>query len=346
MNMYLNTIFRIYPTKKEETILKQLIVNFENQVNKVIKLFQENGSIKNIPFKEIDNDIPWDSKIEVIKQARIDYAKLEKKISHRNHFEYNYCKWTNLNFTYFNDQKLLIETFRKEVMILNVFCNDFVRDKLNNNKLVSLKIFKRKNKWIGSITYYHKEKINYKAGIMGIDLGILVPAVAVTSNDKIRFFGNGREKRFIQIKQKSIHSKIVIKNKEDNVHCYNSWSNRLKYIDHKISKDIISFALNNDIGLIKMESLGRIQKRNSHSQKVSTWSYHRLMHYIIYKAKQHGIIVVLVDPFNTSRKCPQCAKINVSIKRQYQCDCGYKAHRDIVGALNILNSPYSQKTSL
>lgn len=67
--MYLNTIFRIYPTKKEETILKQLIVNFENQVNKVIKLFQENGSIKNIPFKEIDNDIPWDSKIEVIKQA-------------------------------------------------------------------------------------------------------------------------------------------------------------------------------------------------------------------------------------------------------------------------------------
>lgn len=336
--MYLNTTFRIYPKKNEEIILQRLICNFEDQVNKIVKLFIEHRAITSVPFKEIDNTVPWNSKIEIIKQAKINYLGLKQKKSGMK-FKYNYCKWTNINFKYLDDQRIIIETFRKEVMLLNVYCNDFVVDIIKNNRLISLRIFKRKNKWIGTITYYVQEKTNQNNEMMGIDLGILIPAVIATSNGKIRFFGNGREKRFIHTKQKAIYDKI---SKQNDCRYYNSWRNRLKDIDHKISRNIVDFAIENNIGIIKMERLGRIQKKNPQSTKVSTWSYHRLMHYVIYKAKREGIEVVLVNPYNTSRKCPTCSTLNIANNRLYQCSCGYKSHRDIVGALNILNSPYSR----
>lgn len=337
-NMYLNTTFRIYPTKHEEEILCRLICNFEYEVNKVLRLFIERGVTTSVLFREIENTVPWNSKIEIIKQAKINYLGLKNKRTEKE-FEYKYCKWTNMNFQYLDDQRIVIETFRKQIMILKVYCNDFVIDKMRNNRLISLRIFKRKNKWLGTITYYVQEKSNQNTETMGIDLGILIPAVIATSNNKIRFYGNGREKRFIHTKQKAIYDKV---SKHGSHRCYNSWRDKLKDIDHKISRNIVDFAIENNVGIIKMEKLGRIQKRNPMSPKVATWSYHRLMHYIIYKAKKEGIKVVLVNPYNTSRKCPSCSKLNIANNRKYQCTCGYKSHRDIVGALNILNSPYSR----
>ena len=77
--MYLNTTFRIYPKKNEEIILQRLICNFEFQINKVVKLFVERAAITKIRYKEIDNTVPWNSKIEIIKQARKDYLGLIKQ---------------------------------------------------------------------------------------------------------------------------------------------------------------------------------------------------------------------------------------------------------------------------
>jgi putative transposase len=339
--MYLNTTFRVYLTKNQEMILERLISNYEIEINKIVKLFLDKGTITAVPFKEIANTIPWNSKIEIIKQAKADYAKIVKSGNLEKLFEYHYCKWTDINFKYLDDQRLIIETFRKDIMLVKVFCNEFAIDKIKNNKLISLKIYKRKNKWLGCISYYIQEKSIDNNEVMGIDLGILVPAVIATSNNKIRFFGNGREKRFVHTKQKAVYDKISKDKSNIKIRYYNSWSNRLKDVDHKISKNIVNFAVENNVGTIKMERLGQIQKRNPESRKVSTWSYHRLMHYIIYKAKKEGIKVILVNPYNTSRKCPSCSQLNIANNREYKCSCGYKNHRDIVGAVNILNSPYS-----
>ncbi|RKU34058.1 transposase, partial [Candidatus Poribacteria bacterium] len=37
----------------------------------------------------------------------------------------------------------------------------------------------------------------------------------------------------------------------------------------------------------------------------------------------------------TSQTCPSCCKRNKPQKRAYKCKCGYKYHRDGVGAMNI-----------
>ena len=77
-----------------------------------------------------------------------------------------------------------------------------------------------------------------------------------------------------------------------------------------------------------------------------TWSFYRLAQFIEYKAGVEGIMVEYVDPKYTSQKCPNCDTLNKAKDRKYQCSCGFKAHRDRVGAINIVNAPVVDRKSL
>ncbi|MFD9215524.1 RNA-guided endonuclease InsQ/TnpB family protein [Streptomyces sp. NPDC059544] len=60
------------------------------------------------------------------------------------------------------------------------------------------------------------------------------------------------------------------------------------------------------------------------------------------KAESAGREVIAVDPRNTSRTCPECghvAKENRPTQEKFHCaSCGYQAHADTVGALNVLRA--------
>ncbi|GAA9081232.1 hypothetical protein BTM318_13890 [Helicobacter pylori] len=64
-----------------------------------------------------------------------------------------------------------------------------------------------------------------------------------------------------------------------------------------------------------------------------------------YKQQHNGKLLVKVPPQYTSKTCSHCGSINHKLKlnhRQYLCpDCGYKEHRDINAANNILNKGLS-----
>ena len=44
-----------------------------------------------------------------------------------------------------------------------------------------------------------------------------------------------------------------------------------------------------------------------------------------------------IDESYTSQTCPVCSRRKKVSTRNYKCSCGYKAHRDIHGARNILS---------
>ena len=89
----------------------------------------------------------------------------------------------------------------------------------------------------------------------------------------------------------------------------------------------------------------QIVARRKNNRSLNTWSFYRLTKYIVYKAAMAGIHLVYVDPYKTSQRCPICGEAHKSKDRKYVCECGFHAHRDVVGAINIArNALHSNKT--
>ena len=79
----------------------------------------------------------------------------------------------------------------------------------------------------------------------------------------------------------------------------------------------------------------QIAARKKNNRSLNSWSFYRLTKFIKYKASLAGIRLVHVDPYKTSQRCPTCGREHKAKDRKYVCECGFHAHRDVVGAINI-----------
>jgi len=211
-----------------------------------------------------------------------------------------------------------------------------------------LRIKKKRGKWIAdiSLTVADAHSSDGQA-VMGIDLGIKVPAVAHIRGQGTRFFGNGRYQRHMRRRfysrrkklQKAKKTRAVKKGKGKEAR----W---MKDINHQLSRQIVNHAQEQGVGTIKVESLAGIRKsttRTSRGAKArknnrmkNSWSFSQLRLFISYKAAHLGIKVEQVDPAYTSQQCPGCSARNKAQDRSYVCAaCGWRGHRDGVGAINI-----------
>jgi IS605 OrfB family transposase len=208
----------------------------------------------------------------------------------------------------------------------------------------SLRITEKSGKWMAQIAVDVPEEANDFYNTMGIDLGLKVPAVAVTNDEKVKFFGNGRKNKYMKRRYRTLRKKLGQSKKLKAIKKLNNKEQRwMKNEDHRVSRQIIDFAIQNKVSEIKVEQLANIRNTARTSRKnaknLHSWSFHRLMSMISYKAKLVGIRVSFVDPRYTSQICPKCGFKNKAKDRNYGCGCGYRKHRDIVGALNIRNAP-------
>ena len=74
--------------------------------------------------------------------------------------------------------------------------------------------------------------------------------------------------------------------------------------------------------------------------RMSRWNHGKIRQHVTYKAEAEGMAVVLVDEHDTSKTCPNpnCTQRHKPAGRIYRCPvCGFQAHRDVVGAVNILS---------
>jgi putative transposase len=115
-----------------------------------------------------------------------------------------------------------------------------------------------------------------------------------------------------------------------------------KDVNHQISKAIVLRAKDTNRG-IALEELGGIRERvtvkKAQRRQHNAWAFSDLRLKIEYKAKLHGIPVILVDPRNTSRTCTACGcidKANRKSQSVFLCvSCGYFANADTNAAVNI-----------
>jgi putative transposase len=102
-------------------------------------------------------------------------------------------------------------------------------------------------------------------------------------------------------------------------------------IEHNISKVYYG-----DVDSTTRNSKGKLSQHTNH--KLNMWQFGLLIIQLENKLSRHGIKLEKVDEAYTSQTCPNCGKRNKPTDRNYHCKkCNYEQHRDIVGAINILN---------
>ena len=115
---------------------------------------------------------------------------------------------------------------------------------------------------------------------------------------------------------------------------------QIKDAEHKITSRFISDCQRVKADTIVIGDLRGIRERAKFSkksnQKIHQWAFSRITQKICYKAALAGIRVIFQSEAYTSQTCPRCARRKKPSNRAYHCHaCGFKYHRDGVGAINL-----------
>lgn len=196
--------------------------------------------------------------------------------------------------------------------------------------------------------------------IVGVDIGIAIPAVCgLNTNDYSRKY-IGSVNDFMRIKTKIQHQKNRLQTNLKMAKGGHGRKRKLKAMDkftdyernwvqsynHYVSKQIINFALKNKAKYINIEDLSGITKGKNVNKFLKGWSYYQLQSFIIYKANKYGIEVRKIDPHYTSQTCSCCGYVdeknrpkNEKGQSYFKClKCGHEENADFNAAKNIAKS--------
>ena len=342
---------KLIPTSEQREHLKATTVEYIRLINTIVsECIGANKSI-NHTSGTVSATLPSALKNQAIQDAKSVYAKY-RKTKTKSILKKPVCVWNNQNWTLKDGiLRFPVHINGKSTRInVSVLLSTYQLEKLNGT-LGTLRITEKSGKWTAQIAVTLKDKESTDAGVLGVDLGLKCPAVAVTETGKTKFFGNGRENKYMKRKFRSKRKNLGKAKKPQAIKKLNNKEQRwMKDKDHKISRQIIDFAIQEGVGTIHLEQLSGIRQTARTSRKneknLHAWSFYRLAQYIEYKAGLSGIKVAYVDPKYTSQTCPECAERNKARDRKYKCSCGFETHRDRVGAMNIIKAPVVDGNSL
>jgi IS605 OrfB family transposase len=117
-----------------------------------------------------------------------------------------------------------------------------------------------------------------------------------------------------------------------------------RQVNHEISKQLVAKAKALHCA-IAMEDLSGIRSRveptvgKRFRRQFGNWGFSQLALFVEYKATLAGVLVIKVDPRDSSRTCSQCGhcdKGNRPDQATFRCKhCGYSAHADLNAAENL-----------
>lgn len=119
---------------------------------------------------------------------------------------------------------------------------------------------------------------------------------------------------------------------------------------HKTTREFVKWCLENKVKEVVVGNVEGVERHSSpkkkankhkrsrkHNQKISQWQFGLTTTYLQYKLAAEGISLQKVDESYTTQTCPVCGRRKKTSSRNYSCACGYREHRDIHGAKNILS---------
>ncbi|MFP3356292.1 RNA-guided endonuclease TnpB family protein [Planococcus maitriensis] len=350
MSQTITVKVKLLPTKEQKRVLGQMSRDYISLINQLVEEMVLEKKKTRKTSKHVISNLPSAVKCQAIQDAKSIFGMKVVKSNYSiiPFLKKPLCVWNNQNYSFDFSHiylPLMIDGKAKKVPVRALLTDKNNRNyDLLNHKLGTLRINQKSGKWIAQIavTIQTMEKTGKK--IMGVDLGLKIPAVAITDNDKSRFFGNGRQNKFVKRRFRAKRKRLGHKKKLNAIRNLDDKEQRwMKDQDHKVSRAIINFAKQENVSVIRLEKLANIRQTARTSRKneknLHTWSFYRLSQFIEYKANLEGIKVEYVNPAYTSQTCPTCSEKNKANDRRYKCKCGFEKHRDIVGAMNIRYAP-------
>lgn len=218
----------------------------------------------------------------------------------------------------------------------------------------------RKKKWFLLLAYSfepQKKELD-DSKIMGIDIGVAVPAMlAINSDNRFRrSVGDAKEisdfTTQMKERRRRLQKKLADSGTGRRGHGRKTFLKPLDKLGHKIanfketknhqwSRIIVDQAIKNDCGVIQMEDLTGISENNTF---LKNWTFFSLQQKIKYKAEEVGIKVNFIKPRYTSSRCSKCGHIHRSVDKekwrptqaQFFCQsCGFQTNADYNAAKNI-----------
>lgn len=175
-------------------------------------------------------------------------------------------------------------------------------------------------------------------------------AVIITGR-KLRSIHQFRNKKLKEISKKQSrcikYSRKWKKLQNAKRYILNKCDAQARDLTHKITKNFVGWASEHNVKYVYIGDIEGIQrntrknkkKRKSRNvnQKLSNWNFGLLVRYLEYKLKLKGIEVEKISEAYSTQTCPVCGQRHKPTGRNYICKCGYTAHRDVHGAMNILS---------
>ena len=176
---------------------------------------------------------------------------------------------------------------------------------------------------------------------LGVDLGIVNIA---TDSDGTTY--SGAEVNGLRHRHRRLRQKLQAKGTKSATRLLKKRSTKESRfaadVNHQISKSLIATAQGTGRGIALEDLKGiseRVSVRKSQRATLHSWSFFQLRSFVTYKSALAGVLLVTVDPRNTSRTCPECGcidKRNRPTQAKFLCvSCGFSGPADHIAACNI-----------
>ncbi|PFL22108.1 transposase, partial [Bacillus cereus] len=188
MSQTLTVKVKLIPTKEQIRLLEQSSHEYIKVINTLVSEMVKAKKSTKKSTKDIEANIPSAVKNQAIKDAKSLFATKVKKSNYKiiPILKRPVCIWNNQNYSF--DATHISIPFKVNGKSTRVKIRALLSDKNNRNlnllkhKLGTLRITKKSNKWIAQISVTLPTNKRTGTKILGVDLGLKVPAVAITED--------------------------------------------------------------------------------------------------------------------------------------------------------------------
>jgi transposase len=252
---------RLYPTPDQAAILRAHCLEYISTVNVLVAALDSDvlpDGGKGVSTKDVTAALPSAVKNQALRNARSVW-KRSFALGVIPVLRTPICQWNNQNWRIEGDTLLIPVSQNGQVGQLAIRCSTVE----TLGKPGILRIKRKRGKWVADVAYTLPEpEPTRDTGIMGVDLGVKVPAVVHIIGTGQRFFGNGRmqraKRRQFYARRKALQHARKVRAVRKSQGKEQRW---MRDTNHQLSHQIISHAKAQGVGIIRLEQLAGIRPR-------------------------------------------------------------------------------------